>query len=98
MERSKIVCRHPNFRHIGFRFDLRETLGVDPLFRSIGLVSVYSTRQPRAERSPAGEPAWVSDPFVVCIPVGSVPLFELDSLGGSFRADLSQEVALGESL
>ena len=78
MDRFQIVCRYPTSRNVGLPGDLCETLGLDTRFRSVGLEPVYHTRQPREEYRPASEYSQVSDPFVVCVPVGPIAWFGID--------------------
>src|SRR5580704_3000384 len=81
MGRPDVIGRRPSPRGLEFRYDLRKTIRADPLFRSIGLEPVQNLDRSRSEPCAAGERSEVSDPFVVCRPVGSVPLFALDRLG-----------------
>jgi hypothetical protein len=97
MGRPDVIGRCPSARGLEFRCDLRKTIRADSLFRSIGLEPVQNLGRSRSEPFAAGERPEVNDPFVVCRPVGSVPLFGLDRLGRCRRATWSQEVALGES-
>src|ERR1700726_2794261 len=97
MGRSDAIGRRPFACGLAFRYDLRKIIRADPLFRSIGLEPVQRLGRSHSEPCAAGDHPEVSDPFVVCRTVESVPLFGLDRLARCRRATYSQEVALGES-